>query len=317
MRVISLTATVLTIFTIFTLFAMGFSEQAYAQFVPSKSYFLTGNGFTITENELDGSTISLTFSLQDTARTAKMIIKEGFLIFQDREYDLDGISGSLLRDGKFLRILGTAQDNQGNEISIRIFGRLVGASADGFVYQLTGKLDQGNERFSFHYVTKSTLEAAPLSEIIMKEKEMVSETAEEEQEPVIVEPIETINMIILGDVSHVVDLKSSYRFNIRVYDEEQNPSRNIQQRFGYIAGANVTVEGFFTGAETVIVSTSGTTSNNGWFSGFFNVPNNPRLVNNVFDIKFTIEYQGNTTYYLDKVFVGKQGGDRSMKSITQ
>jgi len=124
-------------------------------------------------------------------------------------------------------------------------------------------------------------------------------------------------MIILGDVSHVVDLKGSYRFNIRVYDEEQNPSRNIQQRFGYIAGANVTVQGFFTGAETELISTIGKTSHNGWFSGFFKVPNNPRFVNNVFDVKFTIEYQGNTLYYYDKVFVNQQGGDRSMKPITQ
>ncbi len=315
MRVISLTSTIFSIFAVLTVFAMGSSEQAFAQFVPSQTYFLTGNGFTISEDTLDGSAISLTFSPEDTARTANMKIQDGFLIFQNKEYDLDNISGSLLRDGRFLRIFGTAHDNQGSEISIRIFGRLVGISDVGFVYQLTGKIDQGNERFSFHFVTKSALSAEPISEIIKKEDKLVTETVE--QEPVIVEPIETINMIILGDVSHVVDLKGSYRFNIRVYDEEQNPSRNIQQRFGYIAGANVTVEGFFTGAETVIVSTSGTTSNNGWFSGFFNVPNNPRFVNNVFDIKFTIEYQGNTIYYLDKVFINQQGGDRIMKSITQ
>ena len=166
MRVISLTATILTIFAVLAVFAMSLSEQADAQFIPSESYFLTGNGFTITENELDGSTIGLTFSPEDTARTANMNIKDGFLIFQDREYDLANITGTLLRDGKFLRILGTAQDNQGNEISIRIFGRIVGMSADGFVYQLTGKIDQGNERFSFHFVTKSALSAQPLSEII-------------------------------------------------------------------------------------------------------------------------------------------------------
>ena len=62
MRVISLTSTVLTIFAVLAVFSIGSSEEAYAQFVPSQSYFLTGNGFTITENELDGSTIGLTFS---------------------------------------------------------------------------------------------------------------------------------------------------------------------------------------------------------------------------------------------------------------
>jgi len=314
MRVISLTS-IVSIFAVLAVFAMGSSEQAYAQFVPSESYFLTGNGFTITENELDGSTIGLTFSPADTARTTNMKIKEGFLIFQDREYDLDGITGSLLRDGKYLRIFGTAHDNQGSEISIRIFGRIVGASADGFVYQLTGKIDQGNERFSFHFVTKSALLAEPLSEIIKKEKEIVTGTVEEE--PVVAEPIKKINLLILGEVSHVVDLKSSYRFNMRVYDAEQNPLKNIYQNYGYIAGANVTVESFFAGSETELVSTSPEKSYNGWYSGFFNVPNNPKLVNNEFDVKFTIEYQGNTVYYNDKFSVDKQGGKRSMKQIKQ
>ena len=145
MRVISLTPTVLTILTVLTVFVIGSSEEVYAQFVPSQTYILTGNGFTITENELDGSSIDLTFSPQETARTANMIIQEGFLIFQNIEYDLANISGSLLRDGKFLRIFGTAHNNQGDEISFRAFGKLVGSSADGFVYQLTGKIDQGNE----------------------------------------------------------------------------------------------------------------------------------------------------------------------------
>jgi len=216
MRVISLTSTIFSIFAVLTVFAMGSSEQAFAQFVPSETYFLTGNGFTISEDTLDGSAISLTFSPEDTARTANMKIQEGFLIFQDREYDLDGISGSLLRDGKFLRILGTSQDNQGNEISIRIFGRLVGASADGFVYQLTGKLDQGNERFSFHYVTKSASEAAPLSEIIKKEDELVTEPVEQELEPVKQEP--DIEIIVDADYYLRVVNRSVFRFNAIVHE---------------------------------------------------------------------------------------------------
>jgi hypothetical protein len=317
MKVINLTSTVFSFLAVLAVFAIGSSEEAFAQFVPSESYFLTGNGFTITENELNGSTIGLTFSPADTDRTAKMIIKEGFLVFQDREYDLDGISGFLLRDGKYLRILGAVQDNQGNEISIRAFGKIVGTSADGLVYQLTGKIDQGNKRFSFHFVTKSVLTSEPLSEIIKKEAEIITEIVEKEQEPVVAEPTEKINLLILGDVSDVVDLKGSYKFNMRLYDEEQNPLRNIYQKYGYIVGANVTVQCFFTGSETEIVSISGQTSNKGWHSGFFNVPNNPKFVNNEFDVKFIIEYQGNTEYYNDKFFVGEQGGDRSMKQIKQ
>jgi len=216
MRVISLTSTIFSIFAVLTVFAMGSSEQAFAQFVPSETYFLTGNGFTISEDTLDGSAISLTFSPEDTARTANMKIQDGFLLFQNKEYDLDNISGSLLRDGKFLRIFGTAHDNQGDEISIRIFGKLVGVSDDGLVYQLTGKLDQGNERFSFHYVTKSASEAAPLSEIIKKEDELVTEPVEQELEPVKQEP--DIEIIVDADYYLRVVNRSVFRFNAIVHE---------------------------------------------------------------------------------------------------
>jgi len=216
MRVISLTATIFSIFAVLAVFAIGSSEQAYAQFVPSETYFLTGNGFTITENELDGSTIGLTFSPEATSRTANMKIQEGFLIFQNKEYDLDGITGSLLRDGKYLRIFGTAHDNQGSEISIRAFGKLVGISADGFVYQLTGKIDQGNERFSFHYVTKSAPESAPISEIIKKEDELVTEPVEQELEPVKQEP--DIEIIVDADYYLRVVNRSVFRFNAIVHE---------------------------------------------------------------------------------------------------
>jgi len=216
MRVISLTSTIFSIFAVLTVFAMGSSEQAFAQFVPSETYFLTGNGFTISEDTLDGSAISLTFSPEDTARTANMKIQDGFLLFQNKEYDLDNISGSLLRDGKFLRIFGTAHDNQGDEISIRIFGKLVGVSDDGLVYQLTGKLDQGNERFSFHFVTKSASEAAPLSEIIKKEDELVTEPVEQELEPVKQEP--DIEIIVDADYYLRVVNRSVFRFNAIVHE---------------------------------------------------------------------------------------------------
>jgi len=299
MRVISLTTTVLTIFSVLALFAMGLPEQADAQFIPSESYFLTGNGFTITENELDGSTIGLTFSPEDTARTANMNIKEGFLIFQDREYDLDGISGSLLRDGKYLRILGAAQDNQGNEISIRIFGRIVGASADGFVYQLTGKIDQGNERFSFHFVTKSALSAEPLSEIIMKEKEIVSETVE--QEPVAQEP--DIEIQIDANYFKRIVHQSVFRFNINVHEILQSGQPSIVS----LQDAKISVD-IYDAINNHVKHFEGTTSKIGFSDELF--IGAPVPLGN-YKLEISAEYQGATDSKTEVFFVLKRSDGSS------
>jgi len=289
MRVISLTSTIFSIFAVLTVFAMGSSEQAFAQFVPSETYFLTGNGFTITENELDGSTIGLTFSPQDTARTANMNIKEGFLIFQDREYDLDGISGSLLRDGKFLRILGTAQDNQGNEISIRIFGRLVGASDVGFVYQLTGKLDQGNERFSFHYVTKSAIESTPSSEIIKKDDEIITKPVE--QKPVAQEP--DIEIVLDADYFNRVVNRSFFRFNVNVFEILPNGQQNMNS----LPDAKVTAD-IYDSINNHRQHYQGTTTSRG-FDGEFWIGDPVPL--GIYTLKISAEYQG-ATYSQDFEF---------------
>ncbi len=302
MKVISLTATVLTIFAVLAVFAIGSSEQAYAQFVPSESYFLTGNGFTITENELDGSTIGLTFSPQETARTANMIIKEGFLIFQDREYDLDGITGSLLRDGKYLRIFGTAHDNQGNEISIRAFGKIVGISADGFVYQLTGKIDQGNERFSFHFVTKSALSAEPLSEIIMKEDKIVTETVEQEKElvteTVVKEQEPEIEIQIVADYYKRIMHQSVFRFNVNVHEtlSSGQPSNTS------FIDAKISVD-IYDSINNHVQHFEGTTGKLGFSDEFFIGAPVPL---GTYKLEISAEYQGATDTKTEEFFVLKR-----------
>ncbi len=293
MRVISLTSTV-SIFAVLAVFAMGSSEQAYAQFVPSESYFLTGNGFTITANELDGSTIGLTFSPADTARTTNMKIKEGFLIFQDREYDLDGISGSLLRDGKYLRILGTAQDNQGNEISIRIFGRIVGASADGFVYQLTGKIDQGNERFSFHFVTKSALLAEPLSEIIKKEDELVTEPVK--QEP-------NIEIQIVADYYKRISHQSVFRFNVNVHEILPTGQPSIVS----LSDAKISVD-IYDSLNNHLQHFEGNTGKLGYSDEYFIGAPVPL---GTYKIEISAEYQGATDSKTEEFFVLKRSDGSS------
>jgi len=257
---------------------------------------LTGNGFTITENELDGSTISLIFSPQDTARTANMNIQEGFLIFQDREYDLDGITGSLLRDGKFLRIFGTAHDNQGSEISFRAFGKLVGSSADGFVYQLTGKIDQGDERFSFHYVAKSAPESPPISEIIKKEAEIVLEPVEKELELVAQEP--EIEIQIVADYLKRISHQSVFRFNVNVHATLLSGQPSITSS----TDAKITVD-IYDSLNNHIQHFEGTTGKLGFSDEFFIGAPVPL---GTYKLEISAEYQGATDSKTEEFFVLKR-----------
>ena len=307
MRVISLTSPVFLIFAVLTVFTIGSSEQAFAQFVTSESYFLTGNGFTVTENELDGSTIGLTFSPEDTARTANMIIKEGFIIFQDREYNLDNISGSLLRDGKYLRILGAAQDNQGSEISIRAFGKLVGISDDGFVYQLTGKIDKGNERFSFHFVAKSASDSAPLSAIIEKEeasiakpveqeKELVTETVEHEKEP-------EIEIQISSNYYKRIMHQSVFRFNVNVHETLSSGNPGITS----LTDAKITVD-IYDAINNHVKHFEGTTGNLGYSNELFIGAPVPL---GTYKLEISAEYQGATDSKTEEFFVLKRSDGSS------
>jgi len=225
-----------------------------------------------------------------------MKIQEGFLIFQNKEYDLDGITGSLLRDGKYLRIFGTAHDNQGNEISIRIFGRLVGASDDGFVYQLTGKLDQGNERFSFHYVTKSAIESTPSSEIIKKEAEIVLEPVEKELEPVAQEP--DIEIQIDANYFKRIVHQSVFRFNINVHEILQSGQPSIVS----LQDAKISVD-IYDAINNHVKHFEGTTSKIGFSDELFIGAPVPL---GTYKLEISAEYQGATDSKTEEFFVLKR-----------
>ena len=234
-----------------------------------------------------------------------MKIQEGFLIFQDREYDLDGITGSLLRDGKYLRIFGTAHDNQGSEISIRAFGKLVGASADGFVYQLTGKIDQGNERFSFHFVTKSALSTEPLSEIIMKEEELVTETVEQEKELVTetVEQEPEIEIQIVADYYKRITHQSVFRFNVNVHETLSSGNPSITS----LTDTKVTVD-IYDSLNNHIQHFEGTTGKLGFSDEFFIGAPVPL---GTYKLEISAEYQGATDTKTEEFFVLKRSDGSS------
>jgi len=123
-----------------------------------------------------------------------------------------------------------------------------------------------------------------------------------------------VEMIILGRISSVVSIKEEYEFSIRVFNEELNPLRNVNQENGHIADVNVAVQ-IFDSDEVELWSTSGKTDVNGYYSGFLKIPNDNRLVNHEYSVKYTMEYQGNIDVYYDTFIIQKQDGDKISKLL--
>ena len=98
-----------------------------------------------------------------------------------------------------------------------------------------------------------------------------------EEQPTLREDKLDVNPITLIAKQHDrVYLQDSYRFTIRVYDAQENPTGNFYQNWGYLSAVNVTATLFNSDGE-VVRSFDGSTGNLGYFSDGFIVPTNFRV----------------------------------------
>jgi len=130
-------------------------NNASAELVSNNAFLLEGSGFAVTDKSIKASQIDLVLSsgVQAGSRTA-LTIEDGFITLDDGDFIVTDLEGTGLRDGRFIRISGTAENDFGEELSIRIFGRLIQNSDDGSVYSFTGRIEQGNTSYKIIYTSK-------------------------------------------------------------------------------------------------------------------------------------------------------------------
>jgi plastocyanin len=151
-------------FFVLSLIFIGTSfNESNAQLVANTPYLVEGSGFAVTEKSIKISEIDLLMSIgSQVGSSSKLVVEDGFVTINDLDFEATNISGNLLRDGRFIRLIGTAENSIGNEVSISFFGRLVENSIDGSIYTFTGRLTQGSESNKIIYTTKiSTLTGTP------------------------------------------------------------------------------------------------------------------------------------------------------------
>ena len=263
---------------ILSVLTVGSFHTAFADFQLSKPYVLDGGGYAFDDKTIENSFIELSFlPAEQVGSKIKMKINDGTIIFEGKDFLFKQFDADILREGRFLRLIGFAEDNQGEQISLRFFGKLLGKSTDEFVYELRGKLERSGEEFDLYYITRSGLEVAPQL-IQTQELSELPETKQITEEP---KDEEKINMIILGNVSTEVPITDVFRFSLRVFDESLNPLNNFNQRYGVLPGVNMTVK--LTNAQgEELWNFEGQTSATGFFEGTRLIPSDNRILGRYF-----------------------------------
>ena len=130
---------------ILLILALGISlQEVKADLVPEEAYLLEGSGFAVTEDVIKNSQIDFLIDLdRKVGSTTKLVVEDGFVTLGNMEFNVADITGSVLRDGHFIRLAGTADDSLGNQVSLSAFGRLIENSEEGSVYSFTGRLSEG------------------------------------------------------------------------------------------------------------------------------------------------------------------------------
>jgi len=130
-------------------------EEANAELVANQPYLMEGTGFAVTEESIKNSQIDLLIATErQIGSRTPILVEDGFVTLNEMDFVATDLTGTVLRDGRFLRIVGTVEDPIGNELSISIFGRLIQHSDEGSVYGFTGRLTQGTETSKIIYTTK-------------------------------------------------------------------------------------------------------------------------------------------------------------------
>jgi plastocyanin len=136
------------------------TQQAHAQIVSNNAFSLEGAGFAVTEDSLQTSQLDLFLSTTTkTTRDTNFVVDDGIITLNNEDFIATDLSGTILRDGRFIRLQGTVENPSGDEISLQFFGRLIEKSTQGSVYGFTGSLTQDGSSSKIIYTTKvSTFE---------------------------------------------------------------------------------------------------------------------------------------------------------------
>ncbi len=150
-------------------------NDAAAEIGPNNAFILEGSGFAVTDDSIKTTEINLAMSTGDkTGSRTNILIEDGFVTLNEDDFIVTDLTGTTLRDDRFIRISGTIEDSFGDEASFRVFGRLIQNSDEGAVYGFTGRLTYGGEEHKIIYTAK----LSELTSTSLVQKTSIEETSD-------------------------------------------------------------------------------------------------------------------------------------------
>lgn len=130
-------------------------DESNAQLVSNQAFLIEGTGFAVTEKSIKSSQIDFLMSSgTQIGSSTRIIIEDGFVTMDEIDFTVTDITGSILREGRFIRLVGTAENSIGSEATISLFGKLVQNTDEGSIYSFSGKITLGSESNKIIYTTK-------------------------------------------------------------------------------------------------------------------------------------------------------------------
>lgn len=131
-------------FLVMVVIGLGLSfEKANAELSPNNAFVMEGSGFAITDEFIQNSQIDLLLTTGDQVGSSiKLFVEDGFVSLNDEDFTITELTGSVLREGRFVRLSGNLESTVGDEASFSVFGKLIQNSDEGSVYSFTGRITE-------------------------------------------------------------------------------------------------------------------------------------------------------------------------------
>jgi plastocyanin len=134
----------------------GLIQPVDSELLPNGIYLLQGSGYIITEESIEDSALDFQISTgkQVGSRTS-VVMHDGLVSTSNDDYVItDGWTATTIFGNRFLTLSGNAENVNGDEISLRLLGKLIEDSEDGSVYTFTGRIIKDDETMKLAYIAK-------------------------------------------------------------------------------------------------------------------------------------------------------------------
>ncbi|MCV0393303.1 MAG: hypothetical protein K5790_08470 [Nitrosopumilus sp.] len=147
--------TAITILAVLVISSGYFINESFAEVLPNNAFLLEGSGFAVTENFIKISEIDLGISSQlKSGSSINFVTEDGFITLDDDELLISELEGKFLREGRYIRLNGNVESQNGVDTTISFFGRLVEESKEGIIYGFSGRITTPTESYKIIYTAK-------------------------------------------------------------------------------------------------------------------------------------------------------------------